>query len=385
MVTNSCLSKGLVTTRLWSQWSSCLGIFDNLPLGKDKKSEPAWHPAIGKSFLFVPTAGMRVAPEVLVLELYREIFFDKRSDAASARNIVPDQRFETEDSQSNAFEVAEQAALYATRGRRKRNAQASEASFYTPAYPSLARHAWLRQKSDRVVKDFLFRALSQMIHGDGRDSERKSERIATSLYAALHGGNVGDESAEGKLDILGLEVDPLRGCASRDESMARIYSHLGVTSLGDDNSSYNSVFKTGSTDDQLARRIYQDLLALCNLEASIDRLQWLELLKCFLRLSTSVWMLAHMRLTIIARDAILKVLANSNESLPEDWPLGEISTRNSDLLRPSMTASRQVLDHVDRYMRARVELNLLVAAIEKYSGVDLQNTVLRRTGCRLRR
>jgi hypothetical protein len=87
-------------------------------------------------------------------------------------------------------------------------------------------------------------------------------------------------------------------------------------------------------------------------------------------------MLAHMRLTIIARDAILKVLANSNESLPENWPLGEISTRNLDLLRPSMTASRQVFDHVDKYMRARVELNLLVAVIEKYSGVDLQGTVL---------
>ena len=351
-------------------------MFENLPLGADKKSEPAWHPAIKGSFLFVPTAGMRVAPEVLVLELYREIFFDKRSDEASAREIIPDLVLNDEDNKTHAFAVAEQAALYATRGRRKRNAQASEASFYTPAYPSLARHAWLRRKSDRVVKDFLFRALSQMIHGHGQHAEAKSQRIAEQIHSALHGSNIGGASEANKLDILGLEVDPLQGCVSKDESMERIYSHLGVSASGDDNSSYNTVFKTGSDDDHLARRIYKDLLALCRLEASIDRLQWLELLKCFLRLSTSVWMLAHMRLTIIARDAILDTLTGGDKALSEDWPLGEISARSSDLLRPSMTASRQALDHVDKYMRARVELNLLVAAVEKYSGKSLQETVL---------
>ncbi len=38
-------------------------------------NEPKVHPMIRWSFAFVPTAGMRLAPEVLVLELMREIFF----------------------------------------------------------------------------------------------------------------------------------------------------------------------------------------------------------------------------------------------------------------------------------------------------------------------
>ena len=38
-------------------------------------NEPVVHPFVRKSFACVPSVGMRLAPEVLVLELMREIFF----------------------------------------------------------------------------------------------------------------------------------------------------------------------------------------------------------------------------------------------------------------------------------------------------------------------
>jgi hypothetical protein len=37
-------------------------------------NEPLMPNCVGKSFLFLPTAGMRLSPEVLLLELFREVF-----------------------------------------------------------------------------------------------------------------------------------------------------------------------------------------------------------------------------------------------------------------------------------------------------------------------
>ena len=351
-----------------------MSVFDDLPLGPSKKTEPAWHPAVKRSFLFVPTAGMRVAPEVLVLELYREIFYSQRSKELSAREIKPDGLVSTATGLEPAFSEIERAVLYASRGRRKQNKQSRDDNFYTPAFPSLARHAWLRRKSDRVIKDFLFRALSQKIHGHGKGAEAKISTAVSLIYSALVGNNTVANPDHKNLELIGLELDSLQDCVDNASSVEKLRQHLGESSSTDaDGSSYKSVFKTVNQDDPLASRIYDDFLTLCRLEPNLDRLQWLDLLKCFLRLATSTWLLAHMRLTVMSRNTLLGTLQGQDDPRDSDWLASEIRNRALNLLRPSITPTSQIHDHVDSYMRARVELNLLVAVVEKYSGEDFQD------------
>ena len=80
-------------------------------------NEPKVHPLIRKSFVFVPSAGMRLAPEILLLELMREIFFTRRyGESTGSRNLDPD---ETDDERRYRFSIEERSVLHALRGRRK--------------------------------------------------------------------------------------------------------------------------------------------------------------------------------------------------------------------------------------------------------------------------
>ncbi len=50
-------------------------------------NEPKVHPLIRNSFVFVPSAGMRLAPEILILELMREVFFERHYGVRQERGI----------------------------------------------------------------------------------------------------------------------------------------------------------------------------------------------------------------------------------------------------------------------------------------------------------
>jgi hypothetical protein len=351
-----------------------MSVFENIPLGPPSTSEPAWHPAIRGSFLFVPTAGMRVAPEVLVLEIYREIFFKDRTHGTE-RHINP---FDDEDISNDAhpeksitnYTQSEKAFLFALRGRSKQNSQSAEANFFTPAYPSLARRAWPRKQSDRVIKDFFFRAFSQKIYGNTKKAEENIQSISKSIYSALRGFNTQANKESANVDILSLEYNTLTDCCSEDLSLEKIRALIGESTQDNESKRNHSVFNSGSKHDPLANRICDDFIELCKLEKSIDRLQWLELLKCFLRISTSIWFLSQIQITIYLRDALMDVLTTGQIPSSSDWPLSKILKRHSDLLKPSITPTNQIHEHVESYMKARVELNLLVALVEKHSKSD---------------
>ena len=51
-------------------------LFDDLNL-QPSKNEAGWHPAVKNSFVFLPSAGMRVSSDDLIIELYRELFYEK--------------------------------------------------------------------------------------------------------------------------------------------------------------------------------------------------------------------------------------------------------------------------------------------------------------------
>ena len=83
----------------------------------------------------------------------------------------------------------------------------------------------------------------------------------------------------------------------------------------------------------------------------------------FLRVATTMWMLAHMRITIMVRDWVLS--AARQEAVPgENEILNAICKRHEGLLHPSSSPTREVFEHVETYMRARVELRLLIGEIK---------------------
>src|SRR5689334_1636180 len=115
-------------------------------LTKEKLSvtEPKVPPLVdNESFAFVQTTGLRNAPESLVLEIFREVFFDRPSQEAKERPLSP----EFED-----FSRSEKAILYVARGRLKQTKQRKGEGFFAPVFPEQARGGWFRKKSDRALR-----------------------------------------------------------------------------------------------------------------------------------------------------------------------------------------------------------------------------------------
>ena len=133
-----------------------MDIFDDLKL-IPLSNEAGWHKSIERSFLFVSPASMRVAADELIIELYREVFFEKRSGNGKYKKLNPEEK-ETEE--KFVFKDSEKYSLYMARGREFQN-NTQNNHFYTPLYPSLARSSWPRKQNERVLQSFFFRAIAQ--------------------------------------------------------------------------------------------------------------------------------------------------------------------------------------------------------------------------------
>ena len=158
---------------------------DDLPI---HKNEPKMHSGM-KGFLTLPSVGMRVAPEILVLELFRDVFFaGDASDNAKTRELQPD--LCDEDSKL-VFGPAERAVISSLRGRRKETKRSRDVKFYAPAYPSLARASWLSKKREHVITRLLFEgAFSQHLWSLGdeaEDGKKKQISAVKTMYAAFAG------------------------------------------------------------------------------------------------------------------------------------------------------------------------------------------------------
>ena len=299
-----------------------------------------------ESFVYVPTAGMRLAPEVLVLELFREIFFKSFSGPdGKERQLSP---------LNEALNGMEEAALYALRGRKKCLPQQRISDFFAPAYPCMAKYGWLRKQSDRVIKDFFIQGpISQYLRGTGKNSERKEAGVKEIIIKACTGHNPATQT-----DFTGKEIISVltRECSLENEMSD------WVTKLGEMINNSTSVFKT-KRDDELATRIFDDFISICKAEERIPRMQWLQLLMSFLRFAIPVWLLSHMRITLLLRDWCLGVLDSS--AIPGELELEDaIASRNRGLFHPTETPTREIFLHVEKYMKARIELNLILHLAE---------------------
>ena len=309
------------------------------------ENEPALPECLGsKSLVFAPTAGMRLAPEVLVFELFRELGY---GDSRNAAEMKAQEFSDVVDTPS--LSKAEQLLLATCRGRQKKTRARRSEFFYAPPYLGLSRHAWLRKRTDRTMRDYFLGG--PLAHQEALGNFDKN-LVARALVGHRSARDVKESPGKEILSLLALEerADPLPDAVL--DYLTKAVSDARSAPLA-----------CGRHTDPLASILSEDFLELCCLEARIARREWLFLLIAFLRVATTVWMLAHLRITIMVRDWVLS--AALKLAVPAaDEMLSAICKRHEGVLHPSSSPTREVFEHVETYMRARVELRLLVREIK---------------------
>ena len=235
----------------------------------------------------------------------------------------------------------EHLLLTACRGRRKKTKGRKSEYFYAPPYLGLSRHAWLRSRTDRTMRDYF-------LSGPLAHQEALGDLDKDLIVRAL----LGHRSARDAADPRGTEILSLLAMGECEErSHGTVLGHLKDATAVPRSAPMADDRRT----DHLAYIVSQDFLELCRLEAGTARREWLFFLIAFLRVATAMWLLAHLRLTILVRDWVLA--AAGNQMVPTEGEMfGAIARRHEGLLHPSSSPTREVFEHVETYMRARVEL-----------------------------
>lgn len=331
-------------------------------------NEPKMPALIRRSFAFVPSVGMRLAPEVLLLELYRETFFDSHALGASASDLDAEQR---NDRGEYVHTREQRSVLHALRGRRRQTRSAREKPFFAPAYPRLAQNAWLRQRAERVIINLLF--------GKALGQGQRDHSICAPISQALWWNRETESARQEHTVFCSRLVQALFGAKTLVEDDPKDKDILSVTLGAPDPNEL--VLDTGSAqrlvedktrslvvmqfDDELANRIFRDVLALCDLEKRVPRMQWLQILMTFLRFALPVWLLAQMRITELLMGWSIDALDDgplaSDDSIRDD-----LACRNRSLLSPSLIPTRELLERTERYMRSRVELSILIHCLAMF-------------------
>ena len=157
-------------------------------------NEPRVHPLIRRSFAFVPTVGMRLSPEIMIIELFREVFFKEHCESLGEKSLDPIETIEGE----YFYSIQEQAVLFALKGRIRKGRTSTSRPFFAPAYPVLTRNTWLRKRSDRIINRLLLGgAIRQYLWGSGDTQKNRLEQadlIGTlfgDIESKIKAGNVG--------------------------------------------------------------------------------------------------------------------------------------------------------------------------------------------------
>ena len=245
----------------------------------------------------------------------------------------------------------ERVLLWACRGRSRRGRRVG-GDYYTPAYIGLTRHFWLRNESDRAIRDYFLRGPLAPQEGLVRISEADKKTIVDAL--------IGHRTAKDEDNCEGRELLSLIGINDRqDPDSKQILRKL------------EEVWNEGpasaplrSREDPLAEIIAQDFVEICRVEKFLPRREWLFLLLAFIRIATSMWLLAHLRITVLVRDWVLKACSKKNWPRIPDMSRA-LSSRYEGLLHPTSSPTREVFEILDDYMRARIELRVLVGQIDK--------------------
>ena len=314
-------------------------------------NEPEMHSFLTESFAAMPSAGSLPVAETLVLELFREIFFEYHSESNLDKPLDPN---ETNKIGKQVFSKEEKAILYMLMGRkrnRNRKSRDSQKPFFAPAYPYLARNSWLGEKRKRIIYQFFLGGpLAQHLWqgGDKLDNQNKHKELAEVLIEALSGSKSITDSM-----YISLLPENNLACHERDKAIERVKER---TKYG------LQLFKLPNSysKDELATQIYQDLYAICDLEKDIPRMQWIQIFMTFLRFSIPIWVLAQMETTIIIYKYIEKIYTEGFV-LDEQKIVTSILQRNREIIIPSSEYHRDFISiSIEDYMKCRIKLNILL-------------------------
>ncbi|SVE01630.1 uncharacterized protein METZ01_LOCUS454484, partial [marine metagenome] len=250
------------------------------------------HPLISHSFVFLRTLGMRSAPEILMLEIYREFFY-KKEPADNFRGINPDKKKENGEP---IYPPHVQAVLHAVRGRKRKAGKKHEGNYFLPAYPSLAQNAWFRRREAPIISSFLLEGpVANYIWSQEKSDEESNndwKEFVEKFYKALVGNRSTshpDHDPKDK-DIL--------SAALKDFSAENMLPEDEIKDKIKIKSSSNNKFLIDLSEvDELSQVIFEDLMELLDLEEEIPRMQWLELFITFLRFSIPMWAMAQMKIS----------------------------------------------------------------------------------------
>lgn len=328
-----------------------------------------------KGFLSVPSVGMRLAPEILLLELFRDVFFESDSSDQS-KTVALDPELRDEETGTLIFQSkGERATIAAVRNQRKQSRQSGEKTFFGPAYPALATNAWLSSKRERVITRLLFEgAISQHLWSKGDTNQTgktaRDELVNSIIEASLGSEKKPTQNSPLYADILAAAVGDTANGIDIDDSRERLRELCG---------SSNTVLD--HLDDELGSRIFQDTLSVCRIEGRLPRLLWLRLLMTHLRFSLPMWLLAQMRITTIIHGSLLEAV-DGQTAPSEDDVVAALGYRNRNLLRPTLTPTRDVFSIISDYMKSRIELNVFLYCMERFSTerVSDRRITLRKTG-----
>ena len=339
-------------------------------------SEPQVPPCIRRSgILWVPAAAPRQAPEDLLLELMRSVFFarDQIPRSAPAQRLSPG---------SDSLNPAEIAAVRAFRGRQKKEATSSAKieHFYAPAYPQLARSSWLRPKDARVVVEFLFRNVLGA-HLATFESPQYREKARADLVSCTVAALLGDTRATGDT---GREI--LADAVKRERAFDEIGKETLLDFLGDGR--YSASRRVGQVDgDGDSRRFagcdftevaFNDWRSLMKLEGALSRHHWLSLVSCYLRIVIPMAALVQSRGVVLVDRWLREALRG--DGIPEQETIEtSFVHRGRGLLRPTRELCRDHLDVIAEYMRARVRLSALLNDLRDLgvlSNEDLEQTLV---------
>ena len=271
---------------------------------------------------------------MLVLELFREIFFEKFAETETEQELDP----LAQDKGTDRFSNKQKAVLFALEGRTRQTSYTTAQPYYAPAYPSLAQFAWLRGRSERVVRRFLLRGpLLQHCRGVRKAEKNQEMEAAISLiYQGLHGHQPMPNESE---EILSRCFEKMSPPGTLDED--RVKKRLRDEFLGhpDAVDQADTVFRC-SEDDELARRIFHDFCAVCTLEKGYPRMQWIEVLLAFMRFALPMWMLAADEAHGPRRGLGIPGAGGESRTRICVEIEAKIRTRNRQLLMPTITPTR---------------------------------------------
>lgn len=311
--------------------------------------------------LWVPAAEPRQAPEELLLELMRSVFFE----ADEVPKSSPAQRL---DPGSKGLAMAEQAVVRAFRGRQKKEATSSAKidHYYAPAYPQLARTSWLRPKGARVVVEFLFGTVlgAQLAsYASPEQQERARTDLAESTVRALL-GDTGNRPPGGS-EIL---ADAVERTSVEEAKGLRI-----LKGLLQDRFAESRRVGTTSEGDRKHRRFasseftevaFTDWCSLVKLESKLSRHHWLALATCYLRLVVPMSALVQSRGVVLLDRWLCGVLRGEDVPTQEEIE-SHFIRRGRGLLRPTRELCRDHFDVIAEYMRARVRLSALLTDLHE--------------------